>query len=125
MVELLRPRIKKLDQFAPDARLFLADEVAYDPAAVQKFLTPDGIAAHLDALREAYAALDPFEPPALEATLRQVAELRSVKAAALIHATRVAVTGRSVSPGLFDVLALLGRDRSVERMSAAARLVAS
>jgi glutamyl-tRNA synthetase len=43
--------------------------------------------------------------------LRGLAESRGLKAAGLIHATRVAVTGRAVSPGLFDVLALLGADR--------------
>ena len=48
-----------------------------------------------------------------------------MKAGALIHATRVAVTGRAVSPGLFEVLALLGRDRVVERLAALERHLAS
>ena len=55
-------------------------------------------------------------PPRLETALRPVAEARGVKAASLIHASRVAVTGKTVSPGLFDVLALLGRTRVHERL---------
>ena len=54
-----------------------------------------------------------------------MAESGGVKAGALIHATRVAVTGRAVSPGLFEVLALLGRDRVVERLVALERYLAS
>ena len=55
----------------------------------------------------------------LEPTLRGRPTSRESKAGALIHATRVAVTGRAVSPGLFEVLELLGRQRTVTRMKAA------
>ena len=61
--------------------------------------------------------MTPFEPAALESALRSVAEERGIKAGVLIHATRVAVTGQAVSPGLFEVLALVGRDRVVERLA--------
>jgi nondiscriminating glutamyl-tRNA synthetase len=60
----------------------------------------------------------PFDAPALEAALRHVAEERGVKAGVLIHATRIAMTGRMVSPGLFEMLALLGRDRVLTRLGA-------
>ena len=46
-----------------------------------------------------------------------MADERGIKAGALIHATRVAVTGQAVSPGLFDVLALVGRDRVLKRLA--------
>jgi glutamyl-tRNA synthetase len=59
---------------------------------------------------------DPFDPVTTERVLRSTAEDAGVKAAALIHATRVAVTGRSVSAGIFDVLALLGRSRVSDRL---------
>ena len=54
--------------------------------------------------------------------LRAVAEARGVKAGALIHAVRVALTGRTASPGLFDVAALLGRNRTLARLAAALRM---
>ena len=61
-----------------------------------------------------------FDPASTEAALRATAEARGVKAATLIHAVRVAVTGKTVSPGLFEVLALLGRDRVHARLARSA-----
>jgi glutamyl/glutaminyl-tRNA synthetase len=74
-------------------------------------------------LADAFAGLETFNAAALEATLRALAELRQVKAAALIHAARVAVTGRAASPGLFEMLELAGRDRVVARLRHARTLV--
>ncbi len=65
----------------------------------------------------------PFDPPTLESALRGLAEARGIKPAALIHATRVAVVGQAVSPGLFEVLALVGRDRVIARLEDAMRVV--
>jgi glutamyl-tRNA synthetase len=56
--------------------------------------------------------------------LRQVAGARGVKAATLIHAVRVALTGKTVSPGLFEVASLLGRERAHARIAAALRKIA-
>jgi len=78
--------------------------------------------AHLDAIASAFGALEAFDPASIEAALRAVAAARGVKAGVLIHAVRVAVTGKTASPGLFDVLALLGRDRVAARIAAAHRL---
>jgi len=58
----------------------------------------------------------PADPAAVEQLLRGTAEQAGVKAAALIHGTRVAVTGRAVSAGLFEVLSLLGVERTVQRL---------
>jgi glutamyl-tRNA synthetase len=58
----------------------------------------------------------------LESVLRALAEARGVKAGVLIHVTRVAITGRTVSPGLFEVLELIGRDRVLQRLDRAALL---
>jgi glutamyl-tRNA synthetase len=60
--------------------------------------------------------VEPFDETSIEAALRNVAAARGVKAGPLIHATRVAVTGRTTSPGLFEVLALLGRERTLARL---------
>ena len=69
------------------------------------------------------AGLSSFDASSAEAALRSVADSRGVKAATLIQAVRVAVTGGSVSPGLFEVLVLLGRERSIQRMHTAVRLI--
>jgi glutamyl-tRNA synthetase len=122
VLELLRPRVKRLPQFVDDARPFLDEDVSFDDAAVKKHLNAVGMRAHLEELRRAFEGVPAFDSAALEATLRNTAEARGVKAAALIHATRVAVTGRAVSPGLFEVLELLGSDRVRARLDRAAKM---
>ncbi len=119
---LLQPRAKKLGQFVEDARPFLLDEVTFDDAAVRKHLATVGMRGHLDALAAALVSAQPFDAAELEIRLRSVADARSVKPATLIHATRVVVTGRSVSPGLYEVLELLGRDRVRQRFARASLL---
>ena len=118
VIELLKPRARKLSHIVEMARPFLEDEVEYDAKAVRKHLKPE-ILPHLSAWRERLESIDPFDEPTIEAALRDLAEARDLKAAKLIHATRVAVVGRAASPGLFDVLALVGRDRVLRRLSAA------
>ena len=114
VLELLKPRVKRLGDFGAQGRFFFVDAIEYDPDAVKKHL--GGMAEHLVALDAVCAELAQFDAAVTEAALRQVADTRGVKAASLIHASRVAVTGRAVSPGLFEVLALLGRRRVHERL---------
>jgi glutamyl-tRNA synthetase len=116
LIDLLRPRAKRLTDFVGLARPFLVDMVEYEPEAVKKHLTSPGLADHVAALANALRPLDPFDEPHVEATVRGSAAERGIKAGPLIHATRVAVTGRTTSPGLFEVLVLLGRDQSVARL---------
>jgi len=123
VLELLRPRAKRLDDFASQGALFFSEEVGYDAAAVDKHLRAPGMDAHLAAIDAALAALDAFDPASTEAALRALADARGVKAGVLIHAVRVALAGKAVSPGLFDVVALLGRNRVHTRLAAARRLL--
>ncbi len=125
VLELLKPRAKRLNDFLELGRFFFVDVVEYDPTAVATHLHGDGMADHLLALSSTFAALPSFDAATTEAALRGVAAERSVKAATLIHATRVALTGKTVSPGLFEVMALVGRDRTRARLANAARLVTS
>jgi glutamyl-tRNA synthetase len=122
VLELLKPRAKRLDDFAVHGRFFFADAVQYDAAAVEKHLRMPGMRAHLAALDAAFSERPSFDPASTEAALRGTAEARGVKAGSLIHAVRTAVTGTSVSPGLFDLLALVGRERVRARLRAAAEL---
>jgi len=123
VLELLKPRAKRLEEFADLGRFFFVDTVEYEPAAIEKHLHTDGMAGHLLAVSAAFAEIPTFDPAATEAALRAVAEARGVKAAVLIHAARVAITGKTVSPGLFEVVALVGRERTRSRLGAATRLI--
>jgi glutamyl-tRNA synthetase len=117
VIALVKPRAKFLADIVPMLRPFIDDRVERDPAAVEKHLAAPEVRAHLAAWRDRLSSIHPFEAAALEAALRQLAGERGIKAGTLIHATRVAVTGQAVSPGIFDVLELVGRDRVVARLS--------
>jgi glutamyl-tRNA synthetase len=115
VVELVKPRVRRLSDFASQIRPFLSDSIERDPAAAVRYLSAD-VAPHLSAWREELARAESFDAASLEARLRALAAARGIKPAALIHATRVAVTGQAVSPGLFDVLELMGRARVMRRL---------
>ena len=119
LVGLFQPRLTRLTSFVDEARPYLSDRLELDEAAVAKHLSKPELAAPMETLIATYRQLPAFEKTALEIALRATAEQHGLKAGALIHATRVAVTGRAVSPGLFEVLELLGRERSLARLTAA------
>ena len=115
VLQLLRPRCKKLTDFPEQMRPFFEDPQAYDPEAVRKQLSAPGAKDHLAALREAFAKVD-WSEASLEKALRELADARTVKAGMLIQGTRIAMTGRMVSPGLFEMLVLLGREAVLRRL---------
>ena len=117
VLELLRPRAKRLVEFPELGHYFFSDALVYDEGAVTKHLRAEGMREHLDAFSAALEGVETFDPATLESTLRSLADARGVKAGALIHAVRVAVTGRTVSPGIFEVLSLLGRARTQYRLA--------
>ena len=119
VLDLIRTRARRLGQLVDGAAPFLQSTVTYDPSAVAKHLTKEGMASALGILAESLEHLEPFDRTAMETTLRRIAEAQGITAAALIHAARVAVTGRSVSPGLFEVMELLGRGVTVARLRSA------
>ena len=116
-IDLVKPRARKLTDLVPLLRPFIADHIDRDGAAVAKHLAVPDVAAHLEAWRDRLAGLDPFAAAPLEAELRRLADERGIKAGTLIHATRVAVTGQAVSPGIFEVLEVMGRDRVITRLN--------
>jgi glutamyl-tRNA synthetase len=116
VLDLLKPRARTLGDFVDRGMPFFSDQIVRDHAAVQKHLGDPAVLPHLAALKRRLAELDVFDPQILEVALRTTAEERGVKAATLIHATRVAVTGQAVSPGLFEVLTLIGKRRVLRRL---------
>lgn len=116
VMALLRPRLKTLADVAPALGPFVRDDVDRDPAAVSKHLGDAALAPHWQAWRERLAAVEPFDAATIETALRGLAVEVGIKPALLIHATRVAVVGQANSPGLFEVLQLVGRARVARRM---------
>jgi glutamyl-tRNA synthetase len=117
-VSTLKERARTLAEMA-DAAEYYFREKETDPKAAAKFLTPE-IAPVLEEIATAFSALPEFIIPALEAALAEVIEKRG--GALKIHQPiRVALTGGTASPGLFEVMEVLGRDEVVKRLSKAAK----
>jgi glutamyl-tRNA synthetase len=120
LLDLLRVRARTTDDVVRQAVPYLQDAIEYDPDAVAKQWKDRGAAAAvLAAARERLAALDAWTPEAMEPALRALAEERGVAPGKLFQPMRVALLGVAVSPGIFDVLVVLGRDRSLNRLDAA------
>jgi glutamyl-tRNA synthetase len=95
------------------------DPPELDEAAAKKFLVADRAEA-LAAVAAAWGALDDFSAPAIEASFVKLLEEKGLEMKVVAQPVRVALTGRTASPGLYEVAALLGKDRTVARLEAAA-----
>jgi len=120
LLELLRERAKRLTDFAEGAEYFFRDPETYDPKGQEKhWKDRKQTAERLKLLREKLAEVEPFEEAPVEAVVRGLAEELGISAAKLIHPTRLAVSGRTFGPGLFEMLALLGRKTVLRRLNRA------
>jgi glutamyl-tRNA synthetase len=120
LIDLLKVRSRTLAELVEQARPFLVAHVEPDPDAVKKHWAkrPAEVATHLRQVRDLLGRADRWEEATLEEALRGLAEELGVGAGKLIHPLRVAITGSAASPGIFDVLVLVGRDRSLDRIDA-------
>ena len=120
LIDLLKVRARTVEDIVRQAVPYIRREIEYDPEAVAKqWKDADATAEVLSATRDALGALDSWQPAAMEERLRALGEQRGVAAGKIFQPLRVALTGLSVSPGIFDVLEMLGRERSIERLNAA------
>ena len=120
LIDLLKPRARVIGDIARQARPYVTTELVYDDEAVRKhWKNPAETRRNLSVLRERLEVLPKWDTASLEATLRETAESLGVGAGKLIHPLRVALTGAAVSPGIFEVAAVMGRDRTLQRITAA------
>jgi glutamyl-tRNA synthetase len=118
-VAVTQEKISTLDEFWPLARSFYEEPVD-DPAAREKFLAPEAGAEALSAAREALADVPaPWSTESVEPALRGAVERTGMKAKQVFQPLRVALTGSTISPGIFETVALVGRDRALARIDAA------
>ena len=125
LLELLKVRARTTDDIVRQAAPYLRDAIEYDADAVAKqWKDPVETRSILGATRERLATTE-WEPAAMEEALRKLAEERGIGGGKIFQPLRVALTGLTVSPGIFDVLVMLGRDRSLGRIEAAEAWLAS
>ena len=117
-VAIAQDKMQTLADFEPLCA-FIFDGPADDPAAFDKVIGTDGGAENLAAARAALAATEPFDQEHVETALRGVVEERGVKPRQVFQPLRVALAGSTVSPGIFETVALLGRDETLRRVDEA------
>jgi glutamyl-tRNA synthetase len=123
-LELIRQRFYTLKDFTGQGRAYFADDFEFDDGAVAKNLKKDErLRELLPQLAERMERVEPWTVETTEAALREFAERAGVKSNLLINASRTALTGQSVGPSMFELFEVMGRERSVARLRAAARLV--
>jgi glutamyl-tRNA synthetase len=115
MLASLRERARTLVELVDAARFYLEPPAAYEPGPAATLLTAEG-ARRLDLLAARLEALPEFGAPAIEAVSRDLVATLGVKLVDLAQLARLAVTGRTVSPPIFEVLALLGREETLARL---------
>ncbi len=115
IIELVKVRSRTLVEMANMAKPFLTDEITYDEEAVKKYLT-DSARKYLGLLCERFQTLTDFSAVNLESTLRKLADELKIKAAELVHPCRVALTGKSVGPPLFETIELIGKEKVLARL---------
>lgn len=122
LVPLIQPRIEKLEDFVAATSYFFEGDLAYDAATLASMIpkgkTGADAARALEAILEVIDSVPTIDGKELEETLRQLAEKMSMKAKELFMPLRVAVTGRSATPPLFDSMAVLGKERCRRRLRA-------
>ncbi len=118
---IVKPKVKHLSDVPDWIGFLFTEEFPIEPESLEKLKQP-GALEHLAALGDALKELPEWSHPVIEAKLKETATARGVKAGALVHPARVAVSGRSVGPGLYEMFEVLGKERVLERFHRAATL---
>jgi glutamyl-tRNA synthetase len=125
LLELLKVRVRTVAEIPAMAAPYLSRDVAYDADAVAKqWKDRPATIERLAGMRQRLATVEAWEAATLEEAIRGFAEAAGVGAGKVIHPLRVALTGTSASPGIFEVAELLGRDVCLHRIDAALEALA-
>ncbi|MDQ7095292.1 glutamate--tRNA ligase [Desulfosporosinus sp. PR] len=120
VVNVVKEKVRTLEELAEASRCFFQDVADYEEKGIEKyFIKQEGVGALLSKGRECLIALDCFDVENVERAYRQLMDELKIKGGIIIHPTRLALTGRTVSPGLFEVMALLGKEKCLERLDKA------
>ncbi|WP_438316255.1 glutamate--tRNA ligase [Candidatus Caldatribacterium sp. SIUC1] len=123
VMALMRDRIRYVAQVLEEAEYFFTEHYEYDPQAVESVLFEEKVPEILGTSYELLKDLEPFDAATIEKAIRSEAERRGLKAAQFIHPLRVAVSGKKVGPGLFELLEVLGKERVLARIARTLRFL--
>lgn len=117
LVELHHERFRTFQDLLNQTRFFFADTIEYDQTAVGKFLKKEGVGELLKEVHSAISQVDNFDKKNLEDSLRALTEKLGIGFSKLAQPMRVAITGRSVSAGIFETMELLGKEKTIKRLN--------
>ena len=118
----LKERAKTLIELAEGSVFYFGDELIYEEEAAHKFLTQEA-AGHLDEIIHELPLLADYSKAGLEVFLRNLAEKRNTKLKFIAQPLRVALTGKTISPGIDDVMITLGKERVLQRLQQAVQFI--
>ena len=117
-LQTCKGKINTFDELPAYCGFYFADDFEYKPEGVAKHFTPEN-KPRLEAVRDALTALKKFDVAEIEATLKSTAANLGLKVGAIVHPTRLAVTGSNVGPSLYHLLEVLGKEKVVARIDRA------
>lgn len=117
-VHSLKERSRTLVELAASLKYYIQEEVDIDPNAANKFLKPEGL-KYIFELNEILSKTENFTAAEIENVFKALAEKHSVKLGSIAQPARVAITGGAASPGLFEVIEIIGREKVLKRLSKA------
>jgi glutamyl-tRNA synthetase len=120
---IVKPKVKHLSDVPAWIGFLFTEDYPFEEESLNKALRKPGALARLRSLGEALEDLPVWSHASIEAKLKQTAAELGVKAGELVHPARIAVSGKSVGPGLYEMLELLGRERVLARFEKAATLL--
>jgi glutamyl-tRNA synthetase len=119
VLKLMQGRIKNFSQFIDYADYFFVDKIDIEPQAFNGVLNKEGVKDILLVLQEKISSLKCWDEESIENAVREVASSLQIKGGQIIHPTRVTLSGKKVGPGLFELMVVLGQDKTVKRLKEA------
>ena len=114
-LQTCKGKINTFDELPAYCGFYFNDDFDYNPEGVAKYFTLEN-KPRLDAVRDAFATLEKFDAGQIEATLKATSAKLEVKVGAIVHPTRLAVTGSNVGPSLYHLLEVLGKEKVLPRI---------
>ncbi|NSW84146.1 MAG: glutamate--tRNA ligase, partial [Syntrophothermus sp.] len=124
-VGAVRTRVKTLEEVAEASEYFFTDDFSYEEKGVRKYFQKPGVAELLEAAGQRLAQLDSFDLQSVEEAYRSLSAELGVGTGEIIHPTRLALSGRTMGPGLFDIMVILGREKTLQRLARAVAFIKS
>jgi len=119
VLKLMQGRINNFSQFIDYADYFFIDKINIEPQAFDSVLNKEGVPGILQVLEEKLSVIKCWDEESIENVVRKVASSLQIKGGQIIHPTRVALSGKKVGPGLFELMVVLGQDKTVKRLKKA------